>query len=218
MYFISRTSNIKYKQKVIKIEGKQLILYVLGTFFYSWKEKKVIKELKEQSVIHQQTQHSNKRYRIICTSSFWLEKQMKKQFGIAKILFQNISNPNIRNLLETFLNYGIKNCWYITHQYTMEWYTTFKLCQDSHNYFTEKNMYEKFSNNTIHDIVNVNEKVFSANKKSWLCFANILAKEIAYFSNVLTFLAFSRKYQNICVQVLYIVRWKNLWTFKNTVV
>jgi hypothetical protein len=35
------------------------------------------------------------------------------------------------------------------------------------------------------------------------CFANILAKEIAYFSNVLTLLAFSRKYQNICVQVLY---------------
>ena len=28
-------------------------------------------------------------------------------------------------------------------------------------------------------------------------------KEIAYFSNVLTLLAFSRKYQNICVQVLY---------------
>ena len=33
MYFISRTSNSKYKQKVIKIEGKQLISYVLGTFF-----------------------------------------------------------------------------------------------------------------------------------------------------------------------------------------
>ena len=158
MYFISRTSNSKYKQKVIKIEGKQLILYVLGTFFLQLKEKKVIKELKEQSVIHQQTQHSNKRYRIICTSSFWLEKkvkQMKKQFGIAKILFQNISNPNIRNLLEIFFNFGIRNCWYITHQYTMEWYTTFKLCQDSHNYFTEKNMYEKFSNSTIHDIVKI---------------------------------------------------------------
>ena len=76
--FISRTSNSKYKQKVIKIEGKQLISYVLGTFFLQLKEKQVIKELKEQSVIHQQTQHSNKRYRIICTSSFWLEKQMKK--------------------------------------------------------------------------------------------------------------------------------------------
>ena len=50
----------------------------------------------------------------------------------------------------------------------MEWYTTFKLCQDSHNYFTENNMYGKFSNGTIHDIVNLNEKVFSANKKSWL--------------------------------------------------
>ena len=105
MYFISRTSNSKYKQKVIKIEGKQLISYVLGTFFLQLKEKQVIKELKEQSVIHQQTQHSNKRYRIIYTSSFWLEtkvKQLKKQFGIAKILFQNISNPNIRNLLEIF--------------------------------------------------------------------------------------------------------------------
>ena len=64
-------------------------------------------------------------------------------------------------------------------------------------------MYEKFSNGSIHDIVNLNEKVFSANKKSLLCFANILAIEIAYFSNVLTLLAFSRKYQNICVQVLY---------------
>ena len=70
MYFISRTSNSKYKQKVIKIEGKQLISYVLGTFFTVKKEKQVIKELKEQSVIHQQTQHSNKRYRIIYTSSF----------------------------------------------------------------------------------------------------------------------------------------------------
>ena len=70
MYFISRTSNGKYKQKVIKIEGKQLISHVLGTFFLQLKEKQVIKELKEQSVIHQQTQHSNKRYRIICASSF----------------------------------------------------------------------------------------------------------------------------------------------------
>jgi hypothetical protein len=40
MYFISRTSNSKYKQKVIKIEGKQLISYVLGTFFFTVKRKK----------------------------------------------------------------------------------------------------------------------------------------------------------------------------------
>ena len=29
-------------------------------------------------------------------------KQLKKQFGIAKIFFLNISNPNIRNPLEIF--------------------------------------------------------------------------------------------------------------------
>ena len=89
-------------KKLSRLKGNNLFHMFWVHFFYSWKEKKVIKELKEQSVIHQQTQHSNKRYRIICTSSFWLEKQMKKQFGIAKILFQNISNPNIRNPLEIF--------------------------------------------------------------------------------------------------------------------